>query len=130
MEKFPVKRFYTPDEVAKYFEGNLAPGTIREMCRRGEIPGARLLGKKKWLIPYSYLFGEAEAGMEKFPVKRFYTPKEVSEYFEGNLTLGTIWEMCRDGQIPGARMFGKKKWLIPRSYLIGEEEEKKETQEP
>ncbi|MBV9691364.1 MAG: helix-turn-helix domain-containing protein [Ktedonobacteraceae bacterium] len=46
------KAYYSPEEVAEYL--SVSPETIRNLCRRGEIPGARQVGRQ-WRIPRSYL---------------------------------------------------------------------------
>jgi excisionase family DNA binding protein len=49
MEKKP---YYSPEEVAEYFDVNVE--TIRRMCRDGQIPGARQIGRQ-WRIPAKFL---------------------------------------------------------------------------
>ncbi len=46
------KAYYSPEEVADYL--SVSPETIRNLCRRGEIPGARQVGRQ-WRIPRSYV---------------------------------------------------------------------------
>jgi excisionase family DNA binding protein len=50
------KPWYSPEEVAHYFDLN--PDTIRELARKGQIPGARQIGRS-WRIPRSYVLGDA-----------------------------------------------------------------------
>ncbi len=53
--RLPDKAYYTPEEVASYLD--VTPDTIRDLCRKGEIRGARQVGRQ-WRIPRSYVFGE------------------------------------------------------------------------
>lgn len=46
------KPYYSPEEVADYYDVN--PETIRRMCRSGQIPGAKQIGRQ-WRIPSEYL---------------------------------------------------------------------------
>ena len=46
----------TPETVAQKL--SVTPATIRNMCDRGDIPGARKVGRQ-WRIPVSYLMDEA-----------------------------------------------------------------------
>ena len=46
------KPFYSAEEVATYFDVNVE--TIRRMCREGQIPGARQIGRQ-WRIPANFL---------------------------------------------------------------------------
>ena len=46
------RQFIPISEVARHFD--VSEMTIRRMCDRGEIPGARKIGRQ-WRIPRSYL---------------------------------------------------------------------------
>lgn len=55
MSQFEDKPYYTPEETAMYL--GVEPNTIRELARKGKIPGARKIGRV-WRIPRSYLIPE------------------------------------------------------------------------
>ena len=40
--------YYTPEQAAVILQKT--PDTVRRLCQRGEIPGARKIGRE-WLIP-------------------------------------------------------------------------------
>ena len=46
------KPFYSPEEVAEYYD--VTADTIRRLCRDGQIPGAKQIGRQ-WRIPRSYI---------------------------------------------------------------------------
>ena len=46
------KTYYSPEEVATYFDVSVE--TIRRMCRDGEIPGVKRIGRQ-YRIPASFL---------------------------------------------------------------------------
>ncbi len=56
------KPYYSPDEAADYL--GVSAETIRNLCRRGEIPGARQVGRQ-WRIPRSYLLSNPDVKDER-----------------------------------------------------------------
>jgi excisionase family DNA binding protein len=54
--------YYSPEEVAEYL--HVSAETIRNLCRRGEIPGARQVGRQ-WRIPREYLLAHPDISDEK-----------------------------------------------------------------
>jgi excisionase family DNA binding protein len=46
------RSFYSPEEVAEYF--GVSVETIRRMCREGQIPGLKKIGRQ-YRIPASFL---------------------------------------------------------------------------
>jgi len=61
------KAFYSPEEVAEYL--SVSPETIRNLCRRGDIPGARQVGRQ-WRIPRSYVESNPTVTEEENPDKK------------------------------------------------------------
>ena len=56
------KEYYTPEEVANHYR--VDPATIRRLCREGNVPGAKQIGKQ-WRIPRSFVEDDTNVGLLK-----------------------------------------------------------------